>query len=190
MKSEQPSGSSTQEIDKGVLFGCESTSVRTGRLVNSCVPVSVGTVVEGWLGRGTTILHCTHRCIPHHHSTRASFLLLFQMVGFVEFLGANLPARTVKLRPKSPRQERCCFFVLSAHDAHLAPSPATIRRMVQDRFAVEGFGVVFISGDAIERRHPLQYTPSLLYPESCPDGNWRHQIRNNLNHFDRLRRFP
>ena len=38
---EQPSGSSAQEIDKRVLFDCESTIVRTGRLVSSCVPVSV-----------------------------------------------------------------------------------------------------------------------------------------------------
>ena len=41
MKSEQPSGSSAQEIEKGVLFDSESTNVRMGRLVNSCVPVSV-----------------------------------------------------------------------------------------------------------------------------------------------------
>ena len=41
VKSWQPSGSLTQEIDKGVLFGCESSNVRTVRLVNSCVPVSV-----------------------------------------------------------------------------------------------------------------------------------------------------
>ena len=41
VKSEQPSGSLSQEIDKGVLFGCESTNERTERLVNSCVPVSV-----------------------------------------------------------------------------------------------------------------------------------------------------
>ena len=41
MKSEQPSGSPTQEIDKSVLFDCENTNVRTGRPVNSCVPVSV-----------------------------------------------------------------------------------------------------------------------------------------------------
>ena len=41
MKSEQPSGSLTQEIDKGVMFGCESTNVSTGRPVKSCVPVSV-----------------------------------------------------------------------------------------------------------------------------------------------------
>ena len=33
VKSEQPSGSSAQKIDKRVLFDCESTSVRTGRLV-------------------------------------------------------------------------------------------------------------------------------------------------------------
>ena len=41
VKSEQPPGSLNQEIDKGVLFGCESTNVSTGRLVNSCVPVSI-----------------------------------------------------------------------------------------------------------------------------------------------------
>ena len=41
MKSEQPSGSLSQEIEKGVLFGCERTNVSTGRLVKSCVPVSV-----------------------------------------------------------------------------------------------------------------------------------------------------
>ena len=33
VKSEQPSGSLTQEIDKGVLFGCKSTNVSTGRPV-------------------------------------------------------------------------------------------------------------------------------------------------------------
>ena len=41
VNSEQPSCSLTQEINKGVLFGCESTNVRMGRPVNSCVPVSV-----------------------------------------------------------------------------------------------------------------------------------------------------
>ena len=45
--SEQPSGLLTQKIGKDVLFGCESTNSRTGRLVNgppfsqSCVAVSV-----------------------------------------------------------------------------------------------------------------------------------------------------
>ena len=41
VKSEQPSGSSAQDIDKRLLFDCGSTNVRTRRLVNSCVPVSV-----------------------------------------------------------------------------------------------------------------------------------------------------
>ena len=40
VKSEQQSGSIAQEIDKGVLFDCESTNVRTERLVDSCVTVS------------------------------------------------------------------------------------------------------------------------------------------------------
>ena len=41
VKSEQPSGSLTSEIEKDVLFGCESTNVSTVRLVKSCVPVFV-----------------------------------------------------------------------------------------------------------------------------------------------------
>ena len=41
VKSEQPSGSLTQEIEKGVLFGCESTNVSTVRPVKSCALVSV-----------------------------------------------------------------------------------------------------------------------------------------------------
>ena len=41
LKSEQPSSSLTQEIEKGVLFGCDSPNVSTRRLVESCVPVSV-----------------------------------------------------------------------------------------------------------------------------------------------------
>ena len=47
-----------------------------------------------------------------------------------------------------------------------------------------------VLSNAIERHYPVLYTPSLLYPESCPDGNSRSHIRKNLNHFDRLRRFP
>ena len=39
--SEQPPGLLTKEIEKDVLFGCESTNSRTGRPVKSCVPVSV-----------------------------------------------------------------------------------------------------------------------------------------------------
>ena len=39
--SEQPPGLLTEEIGKDVFFGCESTNSRMGRLVKSCVPVSV-----------------------------------------------------------------------------------------------------------------------------------------------------
>ena len=41
VSAEQPSGSSAQEINKRFLLGCESINERTGRLVSSCVPVSV-----------------------------------------------------------------------------------------------------------------------------------------------------
>ena len=33
-----------------------------------------------------------------------------------------------------------------------------------------------VLSDSIERDHSLQYTPSLLNPESCSDGNWRHHL--------------
>ena len=41
VSTEQPSGSSAQEIDERFLLGCESTNERTGRPVYNCVPVSV-----------------------------------------------------------------------------------------------------------------------------------------------------
>ena len=41
VKSEQSLGLLTKEIEKDHLFGCESTNLRTVRLVKSCVPVSV-----------------------------------------------------------------------------------------------------------------------------------------------------
>ena len=41
VKSEQPSGSLTQKIEKDVWFGFESTNGSTGGPVKSCVPVSV-----------------------------------------------------------------------------------------------------------------------------------------------------
>ena len=37
-----------------------------------------------------------------------------------------------------------------------------------------------VLSDAIERNHPLQYTPSLLYPEGYSDGNLRNHIRKSL----------
>ena len=41
VSTEHPSSSSAQEINKHFLLGCESTNERTGRPVESCVPVSV-----------------------------------------------------------------------------------------------------------------------------------------------------
>ena len=35
--------------------------------------------------------------------------------------------------------------------------------------------------DAIERHHPLQYTPSFLYPEGYQDGNWRNCKHHTSN---------
>ena len=37
-----------------------------------------------------------------------------------------------------------------------------------------------VLSDGIERHHPFQYTPSLLYPEGNQDGNWRNHIRKSL----------
>ena len=40
VSAEQPSGSNAQESNKRALFDCESTNVKTGRPVDSCVLVS------------------------------------------------------------------------------------------------------------------------------------------------------
>ena len=37
-----------------------------------------------------------------------------------------------------------------------------------------------VLSNTIERNHPLQHTPSLLYSESCCDENWRNQIRESI----------
>ena len=37
-----------------------------------------------------------------------------------------------------------------------------------------------VLSDVIERHHPLQYTPSLLYPECYQDGTWRNHIRKSI----------
>ena len=34
-----------------------------------------------------------------------------------------------------------------------------------------------VLSNKIERNHPLRHTPSLLYPESYYDGNWRNHVR-------------
>ena len=36
-----------------------------------------------------------------------------------------------------------------------------------------------VLSNKIERSHPLQHTPSLLYPESCCDGIWRNHLRKS-----------
>ena len=37
-----------------------------------------------------------------------------------------------------------------------------------------------VLSNKIERNPPLQYTPSLLYPEGYQDGNWRNHIRKSI----------
>ena len=37
-----------------------------------------------------------------------------------------------------------------------------------------------VLSDAIERHHSSRNTPSLLYPESCSDGIWRHLLRESI----------
>ena len=48
----------------------------------------------------------------------------------------------------------------------------TSEHSVLDRHRTFSKEWIKVVSDAIERHHPLQYTPSLLYPESCSDGNW------------------
>ena len=36
-----------------------------------------------------------------------------------------------------------------------------------------------VLANTIERNHPLQHAPSLLYPEGYHDGNWTNHIRES-----------
>ena len=48
-----------------------------------------------------------------------------------------------------------------------------------------------VLSNTIERYHSSRNTPSLLYPESCSDGNWRSHIRERyMRHLVLLQRFP
>ena len=38
-----------------------------------------------------------------------------------------------------------------------------------------------VLSNTIERRHPSRTTPSLLYPDSCSDGNWRSHIGESIH---------
>ena len=84
--------------------------VTSQRSFNKDIGRSCGMVVVGWLGRASTTLHYTHH-VSHAGSrdTAVSFLFFLPFVlfffgygRFVDFLGDNLPTRTVKLRLKSP----------------------------------------------------------------------------------------
>ena len=48
---------------------------------------------------------------------------------------------------------------------------------VDKKLAQQKFNVL---SNTIERHHPLRHTPSLLYPESYYNGNWRSHIREKL----------
>ena len=48
-----------------------------------------------------------------------------------------------------------------------------------------------VLSNTIERYHPSRNTPSLLYPESCSDGNWRSQKREGeMRHLVFFQRSP
>ena len=48
-----------------------------------------------------------------------------------------------------------------------------------------------VLSNTIERYHSSRNTPSLLYSESCQDGNWRSHIREgSLRHLGFLPRSP
>ena len=67
----------------------------------------------------------------------------------------------------------------------------TSRRSIVGRHQSCSKEMIEVLSDAIERYHSLQNTPSLLYPESCSDGNWKNHFgKKCMNHLDRLQRFP
>ena len=125
-----------------------------------------GMVVVGWLGRASTTLHYTlHVSHAGSRNTAVSFccpsFLLFQQFKLwsvlSNFLVTNLPERTVKLRPKSLDKKDCrCFLYSVRMVSTLPPVPATNRRVVQDRLAVEGLSLC--SSLVTRMRKPLSST--------------------------------
>ena len=56
----------------------------------------------------------------------------------------------------------------------------TSRRCVLGRHQSCSEERIEVLSDAIERHHSSRNTSSLLYPESCSDGNWRSHIRESI----------
>ena len=80
------------------------------------------------------------------------FCCVLVMVGFVEFLGDKLAGKDGKVATEIALTRRTAVALYSVRMVStLPPVPATNRRVVQDRFAVEGFEFVFISGDKDEK---------------------------------------
>ena len=76
--------------------------------------------------------------------------------------GCNLPGSTAScLVPSEEAEETSKHGVLGRHQT-----------CSKERIEV--------LSDAIERSHPLRHAPSLLYPESYYDGNWRNHIRESI----------
>ena len=57
-------------------LGNRSSVTPIQRCLLEKVPTN-GLVVEGWLGRGTTVLHCTHHVLTHRLEDLSLFLFAF-----------------------------------------------------------------------------------------------------------------
>ena len=56
----------------------------------------------------------------------------------------------------------------------------TSKHSVLGRYQICSKERIKVLSYAIERHLPLQYTPSLLYPEGYHDGNWRNHMRESI----------
>ena len=90
---EQQPGSSVQEIEKRVLFCCESTNLRKVRFVSSCVPVFVERLDQD----ADETVDADHvRTVRPVHSEQSIGLFTQREEIYIDFRVSGLPHAVVK----------------------------------------------------------------------------------------------
>ena len=76
--------------------------------------------------------------------------------------------------PKEFELDQATSCIIQAEEVEKTPGYGLL-----GRYTVCSTKRIEVPSNKIERNHPLPYTPSLLYLESCCDGFWRNHIRES-----------
>ena len=89
-----------------------------------------------------------------------------------------LPVDPMDKKHKDPGQDR--LGSTASCTIHAQSMEETSKYCVLGRYQTCSKERIKVLSDAIERHHPLQCTPSLLYPEGYSDGSWRNHTRKSI----------